>query len=229
MIKINRLDAAAVCLSLALLAGAGVDRVRRMPPADAGTYHRRVRELAARAPTQIGDWVGQDSSVPPAAIAMLRPNVILSRRFTHRVTGRSASFLLVQCQDARDMYGHFPPVCYVNQGWRKTSAEPRDWAVGGLTVCGTEYEFAYSTFDQFSAIAIADFMMMAGGQVVRDLDGVNAAAADARRRFYGAGQVQVICDANVPRAERDEVVEQLVAGHRPILEAILARPADGRN
>ena len=69
------------------------------------------------APYRIGQWIGEDVAVPPAALEILQTNAILSRRFRHLTSGINANLLVVHCSDARDMQGHYPPVCYPANGW----------------------------------------------------------------------------------------------------------------
>lgn len=212
-------------LALLFLAGAAADRAANMvAPEDTAPYQARVREAYAQLPMRMGDWVGEDTPVPQAAITLLRPNVILSRRYTNFVTGRTASVLLTQCADARDMAGHYPPICYPNQGWILQDRKTRDWTVDDLTVHGTAYRFLRSPSSP-SGIAVRNFMILPDGSTAADMDAVRRSTS-VRRRFYGAGQVQVICDAGVPEQEQDEIFNSLIHGHMPVITAILSGMTD---
>ena len=57
--------------------------------------------------------------VPPEAQELLRPNAIFSRRF-QRPGEIGVHVLVVHCSDARDMIGHYPPICYPSSGWVST-------------------------------------------------------------------------------------------------------------
>ncbi len=207
-------------LSLGLLAGAAVDMQSLAAPNDAGPYHERIRESRKQIPERVGDWIGEDAPLPPAAAKMLRPNVHFCKNFKNVVTGRRATILLVQCGDARDLLSHYPPICYVAQGYRKMSGKPKDWQVGDLTIKGMEYEFEFRTFQKSESMHVANFMIMPDGRTQRDMDSVEAQASDLQKRFYGAAQVQVITDVNYPPQERDEIFKELVSGYRTIIDTI---------
>src|SRR5688572_23609198 len=119
-----------IAVTLLLLGGIALDQALfRVPAANAAPYHALVQAAAAKIPFHIDTWFGTDIPVPPAATKLLKPNVIVSRRYAEMLTGRRVDFLLVQCTDARDIVGHYPPICYVTHGWTQESAEPRDWEV----------------------------------------------------------------------------------------------------
>src|SRR5262245_21230560 len=109
---------AAPLLSLLLLGGIVADRwLFAVPSGDPRAYHESVRVVAARIPLRVGEWVGREIEPPEAAVSLLRPNAIRGVRFEHEATKEEVSLTLVQCRDARDMGGHWPPVCYPAHGW----------------------------------------------------------------------------------------------------------------
>ncbi|MCL2645704.1 MAG: EpsI family protein [Phycisphaerales bacterium] len=187
---------------------------------DAEAYHAKIRDIASRAPMLIGEWVGSDMPVPPAAVALLKPNVILSRKFVNFRTGSQVQFLLVQCRDARDLLGHYPPVCYVAHGWQLTKTEAQDWQIGGRMFHGTRYDFSPGTSDQTVPLVISNFMLVPGADSYRDMQGVDAAAKNHRRRLLGAAQIQVVTSERLSIAEHDAVLEMLVWAHRDLIDAI---------
>ena len=67
-----------VCTCVLLVGILGDRWLLRQPSADAAPYHARVQQEAARIPLHFKDWLGSDVPVPPAAVQMLKPNVILS-------------------------------------------------------------------------------------------------------------------------------------------------------
>ena len=223
-VKLNtpRLRAVApVALTLLLLGGTLVEKVVfHLPPADAAAYHARVRQIATELPYNIGPWLGTDTPIPPSAVALLKPNVIVSRQYRHVRTGRTASVLIVQCEDARDLIGHYPPVCYAAHGWSARGAAPVDRVLDGETIPITDYTFVSKRIDRTSELRIANFMVLPDGQVCRNMDGVESAAQDYRRKFFGAAQVQIVTDASWDGFERDELFQAVIAAVEPLLEAI---------
>lgn len=189
-------------------------------------YQLRIREAAEAVPRHIGPWVGQDVRVPAQALSLLKPNVMISRHYLNVEDGATAGLMLVHCSDAHDMAGHFPLRCYPADGWALRSSAPRDWTVDGLKLTGTEYEFVED--DEAGRgqrhIFVANCLFRPGGQVLRDMNALARSIVGAGGESTGAGQMQVYFDADVPRERRDAAVRTLIAGYRPVLDAILLNP-----
>lgn len=209
----------AVILSLLLLGGVAAEKWTLLAPADASAYHERVRRVAAAAPLRIGGWEGQDVPVPPSAVKLLDPNVLISREFVNPA-GQRVSFLLVQCDDTRELVAHYPPVCYPGQGYKLASHRIEDGAVDGTSISWSRYEFVQQGFDQFASIVVRHFIVMPDGQVCGDMATMRTSAARVTDRFYGAAQVHVVTDARMSAADREAAFQDLVNGHRPLLDAI---------
>jgi hypothetical protein len=205
---------------LALLFAARLVVFRQPPQAEA--YFWRVAAAAQATPTTNLPWVSLESPVPPAAISMLRPNITVSRKYTNLQTGQQATLLLVQCRDARALLGHYPPKCYVANGYRQTSGAPRDWQVDGLAIQGMVYAFSFARPDEISSLVIYDFMILPDGHTCRDMEGVYAMARDPQKRRLGAAQLQVLLDSSVPEEQRDATFLALIGAHRHTIDAILA-------
>ncbi len=211
----------APAVTAVLLAGITVDQFMfHLPSSSAAPYHERVRVVAQTMPYKIGNWIGTDIEVPRAAVALLRPNVLLNRHFRNRRTGQQVSLLLVQCGDARDLLGHYPPVCYVTNGWTQDSVVPRDWKVGDLAIRGVEYRFSRSTFSQSTTIVIDNFMILPDGRTARDMEAISFAAEDPRKKVFGAAQVQMVFDAGTSPDERDEIIHTFLEANMSILGTI---------
>jgi len=197
-----------------------------LPGENPEPYHERVRLVADQTPYQIGDWVGTDVEVPQGAVNLLRPNVLLSRRFRNLRTGQHVSMLLVQCEDARDLLGHYPPVCYPASGWTMRSAKSKDWSIGGLMIHGMEYEFSRSGLERSSRMLIDNFMLLPDGTVARDMDSIHSVAQDNRRKNYGAAQIQVVFDVSTSSVERDKIFQTFIKANMAIIETIVSGAAN---
>jgi hypothetical protein len=206
-------------LTLLLLGGALADKVKyHLPPSDAAPYHARVKAAAdSLAMFNVGPWIGSSQPLPPAAVNLLHPNTWVSRQYQDVRTGRTASFLIVQCEDARDLIGHYPPVCYVAHGWSLRSKVPAEREVDGEKIPLTQYTFTSSRMDRSSELRVDNFMVLPDGQMGRDMDSVEAAAQNYRRKFFGAAQVQFITDAEWGEAEREDLFRQLIEAAGPLL------------
>jgi Protein of unknown function (DUF3485) len=196
--------------------------------ADLHQYRARIRQAAERIPARIGPWVGQDVPVPTRAVTTLRPNVLISRRYVNVETGLSAGLMLVHCNDAHHMVGHYPLRCYPAEGWRLVSSRPHDWQVGDLRLSGTKYEFDKQEIggqiNGEQRIIVVNCLFRPGGLVLRDMESLSDSIIGAGGQASGAGQIQVYFDAAVPEAVRDSTVQVLVAGYRPVIDAILSTP-----
>jgi Protein of unknown function (DUF3485) len=208
-------------LTLCLLTGAWANRVLSRPSiADSEPYHARVKEQTEALPMYIGTWLATEAPVPPSAVQLLRPNAIVSRRYQDALSGSQVMFLLVHCKDARDLLGHWPPVCYVGQGWTRQSAVPRDWQVDQLTVAGMQYEFTASRAGRAPHLAVDNFFILPGGKICRSMDEVDTIARDPRRKRFGAAQVQVVSDGTLSERERADALALLVRAAQPVIDAI---------
>lgn len=213
--------AAPFACTCVLLAGILGDRLLwRQPSADAAPYHRQVREEASRIPVHFGDWLGVDVPVPQGAVNLLKPNVLISRRYQEMDSGRTVTLLLVQCTDARDLLGHYPPVCYAGQGWQLVAAEPRDWETTRGTIHGTRYRFKTSAQGFAEETTIDNFMVLPGGATARNMDEVHVAAQDRRRKYFGAAQVQVVYGGEMPEQERIDIFRSFVTQLNPTMIAV---------
>jgi hypothetical protein len=207
-------------LALGVLAGAAIDRLTIATPADNSGYHARVQAVVAGLDTmRVGEWVGTDIPLRRGVERILRPNVYINRQYTHVATGRQAQFLLIQCSDARSMLNHYPPICYPNSGWRLTGSRERDWVVGDRRLTGMEYRFEMDAVGRSKSMIVANCMLLPGG-TARDMQAVGQAAHDIDRRFLGVAQVQLVADAEMSEASRDEALQALLAGHKSVLDVI---------
>lgn len=208
--------------SLLMLLGIFAESLTHPSPEGAHAYHAQVRELAEQVPLQIGDWMGEDSPVPAQARDLLKPNVLISRRYV-APSGDSVLLLIVQSADARDMGGHYPPVCYPNAGWSKLQ-EPRDSEVqvAGAAIPLTEYTYGVDGFDGGRERRILDFFVLKPVGPVREQRHVRRQASDYRLRHYGAAQIQVIVDGPTSIAAREAIFAEFVEPLIPLIQAITA-------
>ena len=220
----RRSDLVLFILSILLLAGAVAERCTMLPPAEGKVYQRRVRAAFESFPSKFGDWVAQDAPIPAEAMRLLRPNSLLSRQYTNVTTNERCSVLLVDCTDARDLQCHYPPVCYPGHGWKLIRRDERDREIDGERIVGTDYEFSRTKFESASGIVASSTMILPDGRFMPDMRGVDAAAADVRRRVYGAAQIQIIVDGTMTESKRERIVQSMYALHKPLLDVIRSAP-----
>jgi hypothetical protein len=204
-----------------LLGGVAIEwRLYHPEVVGAEQYHRRVRQAIEDMPVVLGDWVSTEAEVPQSAQAMLRPNVILSRRYTNLSSGAHVSFLLVQCLDARDLYGHYPPICYKANGYEQLGAERRTYAYGKSRIEGTLYTFSSANLAARGKIQVFDFMILPDDRTAPDMESVDSIARDRRIRHFGAAQLQVVTDAAMSDRDREQVTDLLLNGALGVIDVI---------
>lgn len=196
-------------------------------PPDVQAYQAAIRQSAGAIPNPIGPWVGQDVEVPAQALTVLRPNVMISRRYTNVETGATSGVLAVHCSNAHDMVGHFPKRCYPAAGWKLESSESRDWSVGDLQMHGMEYHFTRPPADianTAAAMVVVNCLLRPSHRVLRDMSEMTESLVGAGGESSGSGQIQIYFDAAVPREKRDAAVVELMTGYRPFIDSVLADP-----
>lgn len=203
-----------------LLAGMGLGNLALPSAEDAAPYHRNLLAMANDAPIAFGRWTSIASELPESAVELLKPNAIISRSFTDQTGRITAHFVLVQCEDARDLGGHWPPNCYKTSGYTQTAAEPRTWQAAGMTIPGMSYRFERLTHQGMANITVDNFMILPGVGFMPDMSSVRQAGGDFQRRYFGAAQVQIVTSSSLSPEDRRAVFAELVAGYEPILTAI---------
>jgi hypothetical protein len=192
----------------------------------AAGYHQHVHDIAASIPlwTPDGRWMSQDVQLMAGAVTLLHPNVAISRQYTNMTDGRQVGLLVIQCSDARDILGHYPPVCYVGHGWVSLDQKRKEWMVGDMEIHGMEYEYSRleheREHEQMKHVIVYDFMLTPDGRTCRDMDELEREVSGYQVRYFGAAQVQLQFDAQIPEAERDRIFQAIVGTQGTLLAAI---------
>lgn len=213
-------------VGIALLCAIGVERYASGHRSqDVANYQQQIRDAAEHVPGRIGPWVGQDTAVPVQALTVLKPNVMVSRRYINVENGMTAGVMLVHCSDAHHMVGHFPLRCYPARGWKVQSSIPRDWVVGDLHLTGTEYQFSMdSVGGSAETIVVANCLLRPGHRVLRNMEELSGTLSGGDGTSSGAGQIQVYFQGDVPPERREQAIATLLQGYRPVLDAVLSSP-----
>jgi len=211
-------------IALVLLSALAARELTYPQADDAAPYHHRVRQAATQVPYQHNGWVGTDIEPMEAAVQLLKPNHILNRRFINHDLDASATILIVHCTDARDLAGHYAGNCYPAHGWSEQTRQPWSQQVGGLDIDGVFYRYDMAQPGRRHELWVANFMLLPDGMIVSNMQSVYHVASDYLRRFYGAGQFQIVMDgrlADDPEL-RQRVIKDMIDIARPMLTAILA-------
>jgi hypothetical protein len=208
-------------LTFAVLAALIVDDFFIRPKvALAEAYHDYVRATVESLPEVFDGWLGKDVPIPRAAIAILHPNVILSRSYRNITTGEEVTFLLVQVKDARDILGHYPPVCYPAEGWSLVSKADESWADATKPLDGEEYSFERDRLSGSQTLTVDNFLLLPDGTRCRDMKQIVSASQSRLHKLFGAAQVQVVFQNTLTPQRRTEIVEEFIRFSRPALDAI---------
>ena len=183
-------------------------------------YHSHVKAVVDTMAVRMGDWASMDTPVLPAAVALLRPNVILERHFENLRNGLQADLLLVQCRDARDLQGHYPPICYPANGYEQLSALPDSRDSLGVRIDGISYEFAQGKLASRRDLRVFDFMILPDGKITPDMNGVYQIARNRHERHFGAAQIQIITNGAMSEQDRNQVINELLVCAGPVIDAI---------
>jgi hypothetical protein len=144
----------------------------------------------------------------------------MSRQYVNYQISMSVGFLFVDCQDARDTVGHYPPICYPAQGWSLQLRERKDWTLPHMTIHGTEYTFVRGDFDTSGTEVVDDFFVLPAGGTQPDRDAVIKAAADLQRRFYGVAQVQLVFASDCTQEQRARAFAELIGPLEKLIQTV---------
>lgn len=232
----------AIAVAAALMVCGVVGWQSKSLPDPEGTeeFHAAVRAAVERLPSRVGPWVSYDVAPTPGAVRLLKPNVLHQRRWVNTATNEGVSVLVVHCGDTRDMLGHYPPVCYVGQGMSLASrgewspagvgTAGRTWSEGGEAAAGVkvpEYEFVAVRGARTEGVWVRNAMLLPGVGLGRDMTDVQKAARNVTRRYFGAGQIQLVFPHEYSERQRERITREVLAIYRDVLETVTGpvRPA----
>lgn len=197
------------------------NHVRAAPGSD--LRMQEVKTAMEDVPFFIGAWIGRDEAVPPEAQKLLRPNAIFSRYY-QKPGGPRVHMVIVHCTDARDMIGHYPPVCYPSAGWVGTTDEDTsgtviETAAGDLPV--RLYGFRrMRDQDREDRIRIFNAFILPDGTVTRDISDVNRQSERLAVSSQGVAQLQLITSTAMDRQEAVDTAAELCSGLRDLFAAL---------
>jgi hypothetical protein len=177
-------------------------------------------------PIFIGRWIGVDvedreSTIPREAQKLLKPNAYRQLRYTGG--GPTVFVLIVHCSDARDMIGHYPPICYPSAGWEESDPANRDLtlSVSGIPFPVREYGFkGYREGGREEIIRIFDAFVLPDGTVTREIDDINRQSERLSVSVQGVAQLQVITSGRVSADEAVVAAEEILGGMSGLFAAL---------
>jgi hypothetical protein len=231
-------------ISLCMLAGMMVEARTQVQASEADPHLARCRIAVDKVPEVIqspdGPWIGSPSKVPDSAIQLLQPNAILSLRYVNQHFSDAVSLLIVNCRNAGDLMGHYPPICYPSQGEEEMTKQrqARVWHLPHMDVHGMEYHFApksptdeEQTVYNFFVIPRVPSRTVAhkelDGVICPDMDGVDASGEDYQRRHFGAAEFQLVTGPGLTPQQRDQAMVDLLTPCEDLILTLENRPSGG--
>lgn len=186
-------------------------------------YFDGVAAAIAGIPYRIGPWIGADVEAQAPAIKLLRPNKLLQRRYLTSDGSSSFSLLLVHCSDARDMQGHYPPVCYPAHGWVIDESERTEFVLGPSRIPSMVYRLSSIRQGEERTMTILNFFAVPSGgeSLAADMAAVNRASATTARSGLGAAQFQLIVPGRVPSDEMTRLMQEVGPAIEPPIRKVI--------
>jgi hypothetical protein len=215
-----------ILLSTLLVCVGAIQTVRLGVPADAGPYLASVKRAVEQMPRASGPWRApqDDEKIPRAARELLRPNAIMSRNWFNSSTGETFKVLFVHCADGRDMFAHYPPICYPNNGQKLTVNQPQEVEVDGKVFRGREYGFIPARLGEKGGMRIFNVIFLPDDLHCADMAEMRQFIMANNTRLYGAGQIQIIVPLDMPQPQRVELYRQALRVYLSVITAVGARP-----
>ena len=210
----------AIPVALLIMISMGFSRIEPQDKAVVIEYHEHVAELINSIPIDFDGWIGRQVPLPQSAVKLLNPNATVARHYVNREKGVDATLMFVHCKDARDMAGHYPPVCYPASGWLTQEDIPAvDYSFDQQQV--PVYGFARTDREVESKIAIYSLFALPTGELTTSMRDVRKLSADYQYRQFGAAQLQVVINGDVSVEDHQWIVSDLFRIARPAIEAVL--------
>ena len=214
---INKL---AIPVAFISLLGIGLVRAHPGDEEAIASYHERVAQVINAIPVDINGWKGEQVPIPQAATNLLKPNALVARRYINEEKAVSATLLIVQCRDTRDMAGHYPPRCYPANGWMEAGVNPVSMFLS------TKYPLRQYDFHRIAGkverdIQVYSLFVLPNGQQTVSMRDVRKLSADYVYRKYGAAQIQVVMDGDFDPDTRKWIIDEMISIAQPAIDEVL--------
>jgi hypothetical protein len=140
--------------------------------------------------------------------------------------------ILVHCSDARDMGGHYPPICYRQIGWNLDLERIARPSVGCDYLRDpqmTVYRFRRTdSRGQREDMTILNGFILPDGRTSADFLDRNPIATPSLRASRGLAQVQLVFGSDLPEEEAVRTARDVLAEFpREVLRVLLGNPQEG--
>lgn len=193
-------------------------------------YLDAISAAAKSLPYRIGPWIGADIEPQQPAVELLKPNALMQRRYVRSDGSASFTLLFVHCGDARDMQGHYPPVCYPAHGWVITGSVPSSFILGRVEAPARIYRMSALRGGNEQRMTIMNFFAVPSESqpLAPDMNAVNRAAGGTARAALGAAQTQLIVGADVSDEHMAALMSEIAPALEPIVSQVIHASANAR-
>ncbi len=210
----------AIPFALITMVVIGVLRVDPGNKVEVDAYHERVAQVINEMPVDFNGWVGQQVPLPQSAIKLLDPNALVARQYFNAEKNLTATLLIVQCRDTRDMAGHYPPQCYPASGWMEFEENlAQMYSLEDYTL--RKYRYHRITGQMERDITVYSLFALPTGELTTSMRDVRRLGANYDYRKYGAAQLQVVIGGDVDPTDHDWILNEMIQIARPSIEMVL--------
>ena len=222
-------------MAIGFLVASGTVQMNRSVASDAITsYHRDIAMQITGFPYQMGGWVGRDVVIPTSAQEILKPNGLVSRKFSQYGGDGKLTFALIHCIDLRDMHGHHPPRCYPASGWSfkqddVTENETIEVVIGNVPAEMTVHRFMQGgPMEPGSELTVVSVFITPVVGVVNDMAMLQEIGSQGRGASgLGVCQIQLVFSGNMARDELDVQVNDFISNMpRELLDNMMSIPEE---
>lgn len=192
----------------------------------------RIAILLAAVPDRFGSWITEEVPVPSDALEILRPNALFCRRLMDLGGDDEVTLIIVHCSDARDMGGHYPPICYRQIGWMLDL----DRIERPVVECGflrdptlTVYRFRRTDArGEREEMTVLNGFVYPDGRTSADIFERNPFTGPATRASRGLAQIQFVFPTDVPAAHAARIARKVLSEFpREGLRALIGQAEEG--
>ena len=221
--------------AIIFLVASGTMQLNRPMASEALTrYHRDIAVQITEFPYQVGGWVGQDVVIPTSAQEILKPNGLVSRKFSQYGGDGNLTFALIHCIDLRDMHGHHPPRCYPASGWsfKETDFSKKETievVIGDAPAEMTVHRFMQGgAMEPRSELTVVSVFVTPVMGVVNDMEMLQEIGSWGRGASgLGVGQIQLVFSGNKTSDELSVQVSDFISNMpRELLGNMMSFPEE---
>lgn len=189
----------------------------------------RIAALLGVVPDRLGPWITTEVPVPSEAVEILRPNAIFCRRFMRIGGDEDVTVILVHCADARDMAGHYPPICYRQIGWtldleRITRPRVESPSLGDPAMCVYRFRRTTATGER-EEITVLNGFLLPDGRTSPDVFDTRPLGEAPTRASRGLAQLQLVFRSDIPDDAAIEIARDVLSEFpREALRALIGTP-----